>query len=174
MVRLGPRWGAVLGERGRAILDGLVPMYVQGYGPVAPQVPVRPVPASSESAGDRRGHSCGARLRCGSRETRSVVSRALVVLPEAREEFERAALWYADIRPSLGAAFVDQVAAVTFQTTTRLLGAAVSCGHLAAEGGVRGSHTVAGQSVSIARVRLRFSSSSATSTSACHVDDGFP
>ena len=35
MVRLGPRWGAVLGERGRAILAGLVPMYVQGYGPVA-------------------------------------------------------------------------------------------------------------------------------------------
>jgi toxin ParE1/3/4 len=41
------------------------------------------------------------------------VSRALVVLPEAREEFERAALWYAAIRPSLGAAFVDQVAAAT-------------------------------------------------------------
>ncbi len=34
MVPLGRRWGAVLNDRGRAILAGLVPMYVQGHGPV--------------------------------------------------------------------------------------------------------------------------------------------
>ena len=39
--------------------------------------------------------------------------RVLVVIPEAREEIERAASWYATIRPSLGDAFVDQVAAAT-------------------------------------------------------------
>ncbi len=41
------------------------------------------------------------------------MARALEFHPEAREEFEAAALRYAEIRASLGDAFVDRVEAAT-------------------------------------------------------------